>query len=87
MPTRLTPLDTAPDADAVQLSAYARLGGAARVSIAFELSALARAAALAGIRHRHPEYDDRTAARALQRLLLGDALAGAIRPGEALVEP
>lgn len=39
-----------------------------------------RAVALAGIRARHPEYSDREAWYALQRLFLGDDLFGRAWP-------
>lgn len=80
-------LDTTPDAAAVQIAAYRRLGGSARVAIAFRLGTLVRETALAGIRRRHPEYDDGQARRALHRLLLGDVLMREVYPGEALVDP
>lgn len=81
------PLDTTPAAAAVHIAVYRRLGGSARVAIAFRLGTLARETALAGIRRRHPEYDDERARRALHRLLLGDAVMREVYPGEALVDP
>src|SRR5215472_1815431 len=75
------PMDTSREAHEVQLVAYRHLGGAARVAIAFRLGTLARNTALAGIRRRHPEYDDRQARRALHRLLLGDEVVRRLYPG------
>ncbi len=81
------PLDTTVDADTVQTEAYRRLGGAERVAIAFRLGTLVRATALAGIRRRHPGYDEVQARQALRRLLLGDALVRQAYPGEELIDP
>jgi hypothetical protein len=80
-------LDTSEEADAKQLDAYRRLGGTGRVAVVFRLNALVRQTARAGIRRRHPSYDDRQVGRALQRLLFGDALARSLSPDEELVDP
>jgi hypothetical protein len=56
------------------------MSGAQRVAIAAQLSEDGRAVAMAGIRARHPEYSDREAWYALQRLLLGDELFGGAWP-------
>jgi hypothetical protein len=66
--------DTTPAAHEAQLRAYRRMSGAQRVALAAQLSEDVRAVALAGIRARHPEYSEREAWYALQRLLLGDDL-------------
>ena len=80
-------LDTSEQADAVQLEAYRRIGGVGRVAIAFRLSALVREITVAGILRRHPDYSSRQAARAFQRLTLGDALMRQAFPHDDLVEP
>jgi hypothetical protein len=79
--------DTDPEADAVQLAAYRRMGGAARTAIAFRLTALARQATESGIRARHPDYDEQQVRRALVRLRYGDEAARCVWPGEDLVAP
>lgn len=79
--------DTSPEADAVQVEAYRRLGGAGRVAAAFRMSELSRQAAEAGIRRRHPEYGEDEVRQALLRLLHGDELVQRAWPGRALVEP
>jgi len=79
--------DTGPDADAAQLEAYRRMGGNARLQIAFRLNDMARRTAEAGIRTRHPGYDDACVMLALARLLHGDELVRSAWPGRALVEP
>ena len=81
------PLDTTQAADEVQLAVYRRLGGATRVAIAFRLGAFTRDLTLAGIRRRHPDYDDLRAHRALHRLLLGDDLMRRVYPRDDLVDP
>lgn len=79
--------DTSPDADAFQLLAYRRMGGAGRAQVMFRLIAIARETAEAGIRRRHPEYDDGQVMRALARLLHGDELVRRAWPGRELLEP
>jgi hypothetical protein len=82
----VTSADTTADAAEMQLEAYRRLGGAARLEIAFRLNALVRAAA-AGIRRRHADYDDEQVKAALARLVLGDDLVRRAFPGRDLVDP
>ena len=81
------PRDTTPEADALQLEAYRRLGGTGRVATMFRLNAMVRNAALAGIKRRHPAYDDRQVQMAWQRLVLGDALIQEVFPDRELFEP
>jgi hypothetical protein len=81
------PIDTTPDAHDVQTEIYRRLGGAERVAIQFRLTAMVRDLATAGIRARHPQYDDQQVLLAYARLTLGDALTQAAWPGRELVEP
>jgi hypothetical protein len=64
-------LDTKPDAAAAQEAAYRHLGEMGRLKIAFELSDLVRALALAGIRKRNPDYTAEQAIDALSRQLYG----------------
>jgi len=81
------PLDTTPDAHAAQTEAYRRMGGKQRTAVMFRLNQMAREAAAAGIRSRHPEYSDEQVRHALFRLMLGDELARAVWPDRKLVEP
>jgi hypothetical protein len=81
------PRDTDAAAYEAQIQAYRRMGSEARVRLAAEMSEDARSISLAGIRARHPEYDDAHVRRALFRLLLGEDLVRAMWPGEALVAP
>lgn len=82
-----TPGDTSIEAATVQLEAWRRLGPEGRVELAARLSDEVRQVALAGIRHRHPEYSEGMAFRALLRLVLGDALVREVWPSEPLVDP
>jgi hypothetical protein len=79
--------DTTADADRVQVEACRRMGGAGRVAAMFRLIARARDTALAGIRHRHPEYDEERQRLAYARLVLGDDLVRKVWPGRDLVDP
>jgi hypothetical protein len=81
------PLDTTPDADALQLQIYQRLGGAGRVAAAFRLTALVRETTQAGIRQRHPDYSTEQVLWAWQRLSLGDTLFREAFPDRPLIEP
>jgi hypothetical protein len=81
------PRDTSPEAAALQLDAWRRLGHSGRVELAARLSDEIRQVTLAGIRHRHPDYSEDDAFRALLRLVLGDELVRAIWPGDALIDP
>jgi len=80
-------LDTESDAEAVQLDIYRRMTPARRVAIGIQMSLDARATVLAGIRARHPDYDEATARWALFRLLIGDALFIRAWPHAPLVAP
>ena len=81
------PLDTDPAAHRVQTEAYRGMGGPGRAAIVFRLNDLARQAAVAGIRARHPEYDVERLRLAYARLVLGDELTRAVWPRHALVAP
>jgi hypothetical protein len=79
--------DTSPEADAAQIEAYRRMGGAGRVEVMFRLTRMARGAAEAGIRSRHTDYDDERVKLALARLLYGDDLVRRAWPERPLVDP
>jgi hypothetical protein len=80
-------LDTTAEADLVQLEAYRRMGGAGRAAVVFRLNDLAREAAMAGIRARHPDYDDERQRLAYARLVLGDETMRKVCPQNGLGEP
>ena len=79
--------DTTDAAAAMQIAVYRRVGGAERVAAAFRLSALVRATTMAGIRRRHPDYDEPRVQRAYGRLVLGDVLMRQVFPDRELVDP
>jgi len=66
--------DTSKEAMRVQMAVLRKLGPERRLQMALELSETVRAVSEAGIRHRHPEYDERQVRRALIRMVLGDEL-------------
>lgn len=71
----------------MQMDTYRRLGGRGRSEAMFRLNELARELAVAGIRARHPQYDEEQVRMALVRLKHGDALARRVFAGRELVEP
>ncbi|MEQ1502767.1 MAG: hypothetical protein ABMB14_11085 [Myxococcota bacterium] len=66
--------DTSAEAHAVQVAAWRRMGPHRRLQLALEMSDEIRQVALAGVRHRHPEYTEAEARFALFRQLLGHEL-------------
>jgi Rv0078B-related antitoxin len=81
------PGDTDAEAHEAQMVAYRRMGGAARLALAFQLTDMTRDMAKAGIRHRHPEYTDEQVQAAFRRLVLGDELHRRSCPGDEILEP
>ena len=69
------PLDTTENAWARVREIHARLGPEGRVEAAFAASELIREAALAGLRMRHPAWDERQLHAALLERLYGSDLA------------
>jgi len=66
--------DTSKEALRVQMAILRKLGPERRLQMALELSDTVRAVAEAGIRHRHPEYDELEVRSALIRMVLGERL-------------
>ena len=83
----MKPIDTTLHAHRLQAEIYARMGGAARLSLAFELTEAVRQLAWAGIRHRHPDYSDDQVRAAWARLNLGDDLCREVWPDRPLITP
>lgn len=65
------PLDTSPEAAAVQQDILARMTTAERLELALELSDSIREVALAGLRLRHPEWDEEQLKRELLSVWYG----------------
>jgi hypothetical protein len=78
--------DTDTDAARVQIECWRRLGPAGRVALAIEMSDETRAIALAGLRRREPDLDDRAARMRLLRALFGAALTDAAWPRNRAAE-
>ena len=78
MPAR----DTSPEAHAAQLRAYARMGPARRVALAFELSEATREVAIEGECQRNPGLSRAKARAVVLRRILGPTLFDAAWPPE-----
>ena len=66
--------DTSEEAGAIHREALRRLGGAARVELAFAMSREAREISLAGLRRHEPGLSEEHARRKLLRRVLGEEL-------------
>jgi len=73
--------DTSPDAHAVQLRVYSRMGPERRVALAFEMSEQAREIAIDGVCMRNPGWPRARAREFVLRRILGPALFDAAWPG------
>lgn len=71
----------------MRFALYRKMTCAERTTIGHQMSIDAREIALAGIRSRHPDYDEATARWALFRLLVGDELFRKAWPAAPLVDP
>ena len=70
--------DTSSAARRVQIEALRRVDGPQRLQMALRMSDDSREVALAGVRHRHPDWTDDEVHTELLRLLLGGELAAAV---------
>ena len=84
---RFTPRDTDPGAYDLQIHLYRRMGGIGRTAVMYRLTDMARRIAAAGIRERHPDYDEERVRMALFRLRFGDELTRRVFPDRALPDP
>ncbi|MEN6337721.1 MAG: hypothetical protein ABFE01_25995 [Phycisphaerales bacterium] len=66
--------DTTAEALAVQRRILHRIGPAGRLAMMFELSDNLRQLIVAGVRYRHPQWDERAVERDVIRLMIGDTL-------------
>jgi hypothetical protein len=80
-------LDTSREAASAQLDVYRRMTPEARLRVGLELTEMARRLLIAGIRNRHPEYDDDQVRLASIRLWLGPELFRAPYPNQPEVAP
>lgn len=73
--------DTTVEAAAAYYEALRRMTPEERFRRALRLSDELREVLVAGIRQRHPDYDEQTVKLARNRLLWGDALFAEVYPG------
>jgi len=74
------PADTTIEAARKQFEILRRLDDETRLKMAFELSDNLRSIVEAGVRLRHPEYDEQQINRQVIRLMIGEALFKQIYP-------
>ena len=74
------PSDTTIEAARKQFEILRKLDSQVRLKIAFELSDNLRSIVEAGVRGRHPDYDDRKVKQQVLRLMIGEALFKQIYP-------
>jgi hypothetical protein len=73
-PAWALPLDTTLEAARVETAVLRRLGPARRAAMTAEICETVRSLARAGVRDRHPDYNEHQVNLALGRLLVGDKL-------------
>ena len=76
--------DTQPEAAAVQLAVFRRMGPQRRLEATLEMSDEGRELAADGVRHRHPEYGDAEVQDAVRLLMWGEQLYREVWPGRPL---
>ena len=72
----IKPTDTTIEAARVQFDILRKLDASERANMTFQLSNNLRSITEAGVRSRHPDYDDERVKLAVMRLNLGDDLFG-----------
>jgi hypothetical protein len=77
---KMSPLDTTPEAERVQLEAFRRMGPEKRLQADIALSPMGRELLAEGVRRGHPEYDERQVKLATIRLTLPEDLFSAAYP-------
>ncbi|MHC4752246.1 MAG: hypothetical protein ACYTFW_20530 [Planctomycetota bacterium] len=75
------PADTTLEAARKQFEILRRLGPEARLKMSLELSDNLRRTVEAGVRHRHPDFDDKKVRLEVLRLMIGDKLYKQILKG------
>ena len=68
--------------DAIGWQILRNIGFGGRVRMTFELNKSLRSISEAGVRHRHPEYDERRVRLAAIKLSIGPDLFQLVYPGE-----
>lgn len=75
------PEDTKPEAFRYQVQAFQAMAPDKRLQITFQLCNQHQSLIHAGIRHRHPDYDDEKTHLAFLRLIWGEDLFSKVYPG------
>lgn len=75
------PEDTHPEASSRQVQIFREMTPEERLRITFQLCEQHRSLIQAGIRHRHPDYNDEKTHLAFLRLIWGDDLFRKVYPG------
>lgn len=76
--------DTSPEALRQSTEALRRMSRPQRLQMAFEFSDWLRTVTEAGVRRRHPEYDNEQVHRAVMRLWLGEEQFREVFPNETI---
>jgi hypothetical protein len=84
---KMSPLDTTPEAEQVQLEVFRRMGPEKRLQAGIALSRMCRELLAEGVRRRHPEYDERQVKLATIRLTLPEDLFSAAYPEGRDIQP
>lgn len=74
MPNRPVPYDTSLHSANVQDDVLRKMDIRQRAEMTFELSDNVRRLTEAGVRNRHPEYDDKMVGMAVTKLMIGDSM-------------
>jgi len=83
----MSPLDTGPDAERVQVEIFQRMAPEKRLQAAALLSQTCRTLLAAGVRNRHPEYNEEQVRLAVIRCLLPEDLFIRAYPGARDILP
>jgi len=81
MALEVVPADTTPEAALVQREIFRRMSPSRRLELACQMSDFLRDVVAAGVRSRHPEYDEYKVKLAVVRLTVGDELFQKAYPG------
>lgn len=79
--------DTTPEAHAVQMAVYRRMGPQRRLELTLEMSDEGRQLAADGVRHRHPDYTECQVQDAVRFVMLGEKLYREVWPENPLPQP
>ncbi len=81
------PLDTSPEMERMQIEIYRKMSPARRLQVAMELTQLSRKLMAAGVRLRHPEYNEEQVRLAAIRLTISEKLFLAAYPHAREIVP